>query len=97
MSPTVIGKCISGVPVYDMKSLAERRRHLDAEIAVIAVPVDKAQQAADDAVAAGIKALWNFTPYRIRTAPDIVVQNTSIYSHLAVMYNKLSNRKERKK
>ncbi|MDE7471724.1 MAG: redox-sensing transcriptional repressor Rex [Paramuribaculum sp.] len=97
VSPTVIGKCISGVPVYDMKSLAERRRHLDAEIAVIAVPVDKAQQAADDAVAAGIKALWNFTPYRIRTAPDIVVQNTSIYSHLAVMYNKLSNRKERKK
>lgn len=38
----------------------------------------------------GIRALWNFTPIRIRTAADIVVANTSIYAHLAVMYNRLN-------
>lgn len=90
VNPAVIGKQISGVPVYGIDTLQERRAGLGAEIAVIAVPVDKAQEAADIAVNAGIKALWNFTPYRIRTSPDIVIQNTSIYSHLAVMYNRLA-------
>lgn len=92
VNPKIIGRCIAGVPVFDMSTLAERRKHLNAEIAVIAVPVDRAQDAADIAVAAGIKALWNFTPFRIRTRPDIVIQNTSIYSHLAVMYNRLASR-----
>lgn len=96
VSPSVIGKCISGVPVYDMSTLKERRKSMGAEIAVIAVPVDKAQQAADSAVDAGIKALWNFTPFRIKTSPEIVIQNTSIYSHLAVMYNRLASSKIKK-
>jgi redox-sensing transcriptional repressor len=40
---------------------------------------------------AGIRALWNFTPYRIRAREGIVITNTSIYSHLAVMYNRLNS------
>lgn len=31
----------------------------------------------------------NFTPFRIRVPEDIVVQNTSMYAHLAVMFNRL--------
>ena len=38
----------------------------------------------------GIKAVWNFTPFRIRVPEDIVVQNTSLYAHLAVMFNRLN-------
>lgn len=88
---SLAGKIIDGVEIYPMSRLEELRPSLDAEIAVIAVPVENAQNAADHAVAAGIKALWNFTPFRLRTHEDIVIQNTSFYSHLAVMYNRLAN------
>jgi redox-sensing transcriptional repressor len=37
----------------------------------------------------GIKAIWNFTPLRIRVPDDIVVQNTSLYAHLSLMFNRL--------
>lgn len=89
--PDLAGKVIAGVCIYPMSRLEELRPSLGAEIAVIAVPVENAQHAADHAVAAGIRALWNFTPFRLRTREDIVIQNTSIYSHLAVMYNRLAN------
>lgn len=78
------------VPVFDVKELPAVRKSFSAEIAIIAVPVEKAQETADLAIAAGAKALWNFTPFRIRTPEGIVVQNTSIYAHLAVMYNRLN-------
>lgn len=87
--PALAGRVVEGVSIYPMSRLEELRPSLGAEIAVIAVPVEQAQRAADHAVAAGIKGLWNFTPFRIRTREDIVIQNTSIYSHLAVMYNRL--------
>lgn len=41
---------------------------------------------------AGLKAIWNFTPYRIQVPEEIVVTNTSIYAHLAVMYNRMLSR-----
>jgi redox-sensing transcriptional repressor len=77
------------VPIYDINELALRIPHLKAEIGIVAVPADQAQIVADAATAAGIKALWNFTPFRIRTAPGIVIQDTSMYSHLALIYNRL--------
>lgn len=93
IDPTLEGRVIDGVTIHSMSRLEELRSSLEAEIAVIAVPVEQAQRAADHAVAAGIRGLWNFTPFRIRTREDIVIQNTSIYSHLAVMYNRLAHLK----
>ncbi len=94
VNPKLVNTTICGIPVYDITDLPRKRRELDAEIAVIAVPVEVAQDIADTCVAAGIKALWNFTPFRIKTAGDIVIQNTSIYSHLAVMYNRLDTKNQ---
>lgn len=89
VNPSVIGTSLCGKPIYPLGELRQRVGELGAEIAVIAVPVESCAEVAEMCVAAGIKALWNFTPFRIRTAPDIVVQNTSIYAHLAVMYNRM--------
>lgn len=87
--PAKTGREICGVPVYAVAELEDRMNQLNAEIAVIAVPVDHAQEMSDRLVAAGIKALWNFTPFRITAPEGIVIQNTSIYAHLAVMYDRL--------
>jgi len=62
---------------------------MNVSIGILTVPVDKAQHVAELMVEGGIKAVWNFTPFRIRMPQHIVVQNTSIYAHLAVMFNRL--------
>lgn len=92
VNPEIIGTKIGGTPIYDLSELSQRRKELNAEIAIIAVPVERAAEVADLCVESGIKALWNFTPFRIKTTPDITIQNTSIYAHLAVMYNRMNTK-----
>lgn len=93
INPQLIGTSINGIPIFHSDELTARRLELDAEIAIIAVTVESAADVAEHCVKSGIKALWNFTPFRIRTSPEIVVTNTSIYAHLAVMYNRLASKK----
>lgn len=77
------------VPVYHIDRLAEIVTALGADIAIITVPHEHAEAVADASVQSGIKALWNFTPHRLRPRFGVVMQNTSIYSDLALMYNRL--------
>ena len=58
-------------------------------VGIVTVPFEAAQTVADACMEAGISALWNFTPCRIRVIDGVVIQNTSIYSNLAIMYNRL--------
>ncbi|MEG2947687.1 MAG: redox-sensing transcriptional repressor Rex, partial [Bacteroidales bacterium] len=82
VNPNKIGTVINGIPVYHIDDLQKYRKELDANIGILTVPVDKAQAVADRVIECGIKAIWNFTPFRIRVPKNIVVQNTSIYAHL---------------
>jgi redox-sensing transcriptional repressor len=86
----VTGKAIGGIPVFPLVTLPEKQKEYGATIGIITVPVENAQEATDFIIANGIKALWNFTPFRIRVPGNIVVQNTSIYAHLAVMFNRMN-------
>lgn len=92
VDPAKIGTTHEGMPVYDVACLGEKARELGMEIGIVTVPVEYAQDAADSIVEAGLKAIWNFTPYRIQVPEEIVVTNTSIYAHLAVMYNRMLSR-----
>ena len=89
-NPSIIGTRIAGIHVYAPSQLGSLVRKLGITIGIVAVPVENAQAVADRLVGAGVKAIWNFTPVRIRVAEGIVVTNTSIYSHLAVMYNRMN-------
>ena len=68
----------------------QKMREYDVNIGVLTVPIEIAQCITDTMIAGGIKAVWNFTPFRIRVPENIVVQNTSLYAHLAVMFNRLN-------
>ncbi len=89
-NPALIGSKIAGINVYSPSQLSQLVHKLGITIGIVTVPVESAQAVADRLVGAGVKAIWNFTPVRIRVAEGIVVTNTSIYSHLAVMYNRMS-------
>lgn len=89
--PDIVGTESYGVRVYHIDRMAAVCRDLDVNIAAITVPVGAAQEVAETCIAAGIHAIWNFTPWRIQVPEGIVVQNTSIYAHLALIYNRLQN------
>lgn len=89
VNPALFGTVKEGLEIYDVAELAMRAKELDVEIGIVTVPVEYAQEAADSIISAGLKAIWNFTPYRIQAPEGIVISNTSIYAHLAVMYNRM--------
>lgn len=84
----VVGSVIGGSPVYHLSELKERKAK-DVTIGILTVPVDVAQEVTDKVVESGIRAIWNFTPFRIIVPKGVVVQNTSIYSHLSVMFYRI--------
>lgn len=85
----IVGTHINHIPIQHTDNFWQLQQDLHVSIGILTVPAEQAQEVADMMIAGGIKAIWNFTPYRIRVPQNIVVQNTSIYSHLAVMYNRL--------
>lgn len=91
------GSSINRIPIHHMDKFPELQKQTGVDIGILTVPVDKAQAVTDFIISSGVKAIWNFTPYRIVVPNDIVVQNTSIYAHLAVMFNRLNALKEAEK
>lgn len=94
INPALVGKEINGIPIYHSNEFEEKMKTGDVNIGVLTVPISIAQDITDKMVAGGIKAVWNFTPFRIRVPENIVVQNTSLYAHLAVMFNRLNFNQE---
>lgn len=89
INPDIIEKKICDVPIFNIDEMQHYQQKLNASIGILAVPANQAQDAADTMAASGLKAIWNFTPYRIKVAEGIVMSNTSIYAHLALIYNRL--------
>ena len=87
----VIGQRMGGVPIYNISELPEWQRKHGVSIAILTVPVERAQEVADLAIASGMTALWNFTPCRIKTPEGVAIANTSIYAHLAIIYNRMQD------
>ena len=90
VNPALVGKEINGIPIYHTDEFEERVKKANVKIGVLTVPISIAQEISDKMIEGGIKAIWNFTPFRIRVPEPIVVQNTSLYAHLAVMFNRLN-------
>lgn len=90
----VIGKQLGGVPVFNIADLTSWQQEHGVSIAILTVPVEKAQETADLAIASGMTALWNFTPYRIKAPEGVVIANTSIYAHLAIIYNRMQEHEQ---
>lgn len=85
----IVGQLINDVPVFHSDEYLQKNIELKAQIGVLTVPSEIAQDIADYMIEGGIQAIWNFTPFRISVPEGIVLQNTSLYAHLAVMFNRL--------
>ena len=90
VNPELVGKDLNGIPIFHSDDFEAKMKEYDVNIGVLTVPINIAQEITDKMVDGGIKAVWNLTPFRSRVPENIVVQNTSLYAHLAVMFNRLN-------
>ncbi len=89
--PSVVNTVLNEIKVYPVDEFRDLSRKFDVRLAIITTPDARAQEIADLVVAWGIKAIWNFTPQSIKVPDNIIVENTSVYSDLAVILNRLNH------
>ena len=67
-----------GVPIYDIHDLKKVTKREGIRIAVIAVPAPSAQHVLGLVVAAGIKAVLNFSPGALQVPPDVKLKSVDL-------------------
>ncbi|MGH3024470.1 MAG: redox-sensing transcriptional repressor Rex [Gaiellaceae bacterium] len=72
-----VGNPIGGTTIRDYSELKDAIREKNIIVAVLAVPPEAAQQVADDAVAAGVKIIFNYTEALLHVPPEVTVHTTS--------------------
>ncbi len=68
----------SGVPIYDIHDLKKIARRDGIKIAVVAVPAASAQSVLNQVVAAGIKAVLNFSPGTLEVPPGVKLKGVDL-------------------
>jgi redox-sensing transcriptional repressor len=76
---------VQGVPVFPVRDLAREIRSRAIQIAIVAVPAEGAQTVSDALVAAGIKAVLNFAPARIRVPRDVRLKDVDLSIELETL------------
>lgn len=89
VNPDKIGTEINDVPIYPLGDFGIRSANLGIDIAILTVPSGEAQAVADELVACGIRAIWNFTNVKIKVPDHVVVQKEDLSSGYAVLSVKM--------
>lgn len=71
-----IGKTVSGRVIRDIMEIGSVIKEKNMEIAIIAVPPEEAQEAANILVIAGIKVILNYTSFPIKVPKKVKVETT---------------------
>jgi len=74
-----------GKPVYHISKLESYCRKHKVLMAILTVPGEHAQEAADQLIASGIKAIWSFAPVHLDVPPHILVQYENMATSFAVL------------
>ncbi len=72
------GQSRSGVPVYHTSELERLLREEKVEIGILAIPAAEAQEVCDLLVRAGIRAILNFAPVRLRAPENVKVRDVDL-------------------
>lgn len=76
--PSKADRVIHGCRCYAMSDLARVVEQEDIQAAVVAVPVEQAQEVTDQLVAAGITSILNFAPTSLRVCPGVYVEHNDL-------------------
>jgi redox-sensing transcriptional repressor len=90
--PRKVDQWIHDKAVLPLEKLGDLAQRMSIHLGIITTPAEVAQQVADAMVKAGIQAIWNFAPVRLRVPENIIVHNEDLYSSLASLSWKLARR-----
>ena len=76
--PAKVGKAVDDLTIFPLRDLPREVRARGLQLAIVAVPAESAQLVTDRLVAAGIKAILNFAPTRIKVARDVRLKNVDL-------------------
>jgi len=76
--PAKVGSDIMGVPIHSIADLNSVIKEMGIKIAIIAVPATEAQTVAELLQGAGIEAILNFAPAKLKLAPGVFIQNIDL-------------------
>ena len=84
----------SGIPIHDVRRLADVVARERVEIAVITVPADAAAEVARQCWDAGLKAVLNFAPVRLDPPADSHLKNVDLKINLETLSFYMARRGE---
>lgn len=97
VKPELIGKEIGGVKIRAMSELKDYVMNQKPDIVALAVPKDHAMQVANDVVAWGVGAIWNFAPTELHLPKDVVVENVHLTESLMRLSYNIRAAKDKQK
>jgi redox-sensing transcriptional repressor len=80
--PARIGSPLAGHPVQDVAGLREAGTTGAWDMGVIATPLAAAQEVADLLVGAGVRAILNFAPRKLRVPPEVALSTVDMTMEL---------------
>ena len=83
--PAKIGREIESVPIVSTRDMAREIKARGIQIAIVAVPPEAAQGVTEQLVAAGIKAVLNFAPSRLRVGREVRLKNVDLSIELETL------------
>ena len=83
--PEKVGKRVADVEVLDSSTMIDRIKAQKIRVAMLTVPATSAQEAADQLVKAGVKAILNYAPISLNVPEDVKVQYIDPVAHLQRM------------
>lgn len=85
-NPALAGTYYQGIQIHSMEKFTNLISRLHVHIGILTVPAEVAQEVADQMVANGVIAIWNFTPAKLNLPDDIIIENVDMSSSLAVLF-----------
>src|SRR5216117_230295 len=76
--PAKVAREVESVPVVPSRDLAREVKARGIQIAIVAVPAESAQAVTDRLVSAGIRAILNFAPARLKVPREVRLKNRGL-------------------
>ncbi len=89
VDPKKIGTRINGVKILNAKTMDVQIQNFRAKIAILTVPSEYAQEAANVLVGAGIEGIWNFTGVKLKVPENVAVQQEDLSAGYAMLRVKM--------
>ncbi len=96
VSPAIIGKTIGGVTVYSMDKLETLCEEFFADIVILTLPKEHAEEVSERLCKTKIKGIWNFTGKELVLENDIVLVNEHIGDSLMTLCYEIARNEEEK-